>query len=225
MNTINYHPDEEAIIHFSLGKLSEPESLILISHSAYCSICKNKIKKYEDLAGDFLENEDEKDVSDYLLSNTLNQLEDYVDKQDKHSSAVILKSNLSESSIQIPSAIGSYLKERIDLKKWSATINNVRYFDLNFSNSNYKGRIFEIPPGKAMPKHGHKGFETTLVLHGSYTDENGNYRKGDMVTCDDKNVHKPISSEKAGCLCLVISSGSLKFKGLFGSLLNLTNFS
>ena len=88
----------------------------------------------------------------------------------------------------------------------------------------YKGKMIEIPPGKSMPKHSHEGLEATMVFHGGYKDETGDYHKGDMVICSGDEVHSPISSDVTGCLCLVIYSGSLKFKGILGSISNLSKF-
>ena len=84
--------------------------------------------------------------------------------------------------------------------------------------------MLEIPPGKIMPKHSHEGLEATMVFHGGYSDEAGDYNKGDLVILDDNEEHTPISSEETGCICLVVYSGSLKFKGLLGSILNLSRF-
>ena len=30
-------------------------------------------------------------------------------------------------------------------------------YNINFSESDYKGKMLEIPPGKMMPKHSHEG--------------------------------------------------------------------
>ena len=57
-------------------------------------------------------------------------------------------------------------------------------------------------PGKMMPKHGHEGLEATMVFHGGYSDESGDYNKGDLVILEDNEEHTPISSEKTGCICL-----------------------
>ena len=75
-----------------------------------------------------------------------------------------------------------------------------------------------------MPKHGHEALEATLVLHGGYSDETGAYNKGDLVVANSEEVHSPVSAETTGCLCLVVYSGSLQFKGLLGSILNLAKF-
>ena len=32
-----------------------------------------------------------------------------------------------------------------------------------------------------MPKHSHEGVEATMVFHGGYSDEVGDYNKGDLL--------------------------------------------
>ena len=39
-----------------------------------------------------------------------------------------------------------------------------------------------------MPKHGHEALEATLVLHGGYCDEKGDYNKGDLVVAKVKCI-------------------------------------
>ena len=63
-----------------------------------------------------------------------------------------------------------------------------------------------------MPKHSHGGVEATMVFHGGYSDESGNYNKGDLVILEDNEEHTPISSEETGCICLVVYSGSTNLK-------------
>ena len=92
-----------------------------------------------------------------------------------------------------------------------------------FEDKNISGKLLEIPANKSMPKHGHEALEATLVLHGGYSDEKGEYNKGDLVVASNEEVHSPVSAS-SGCICLVVYSGSLQFKGLLGSILNLTRF-
>ena len=75
-----------------------------------------------------------------------------------------------------------------------------------------------------MPTHSHEGIEATMVFQGGYSDEAGDYNKGDLVILSGDDVHSPVSSTDSGCLCLVIYSGSLKFKGILGPILNLSQF-
>ena len=113
---------------------------------------------------------------------------------------------------------------RFNTNNWKSTINNVKYKDIKFKDANISGKLLEIPANKSMPKHGHEALEATLVLHGGYSDEKGDYNKGDLVVASSEEVHSPVSADPSGCICLVVYSGSLQFKGLIGSILNLTKF-
>ena len=224
-NIINKHPTNEMLINYAMGNSDEAEALIIAAHISYCKDCKKDVLEYEKLAGDFLFEQETLQVSPDLFSNILDSIDDieqsgetinYVDTK--------INSSLSRTGIRIPSFVSKYLDAKFDTNDWKTTINNVRYCDLSFKDNNFKGKFLEIPPGKSMPKHGHEGYEATLVIHGGYSDESGHYNKGDLVIANDEQVHSPVASIEKGCLCLVVYSGSIKFKGLLGSILNLSKF-
>ena len=225
MHEINWHPSSEMLLNHSMGKTNEAESLIISSHIAYCSACKAEVAKYENIGGFYLKNHEELKVSKSLWNNLLNKIEDTKqDVEEKNFVDYKIKTRLDQKGVRIPSFLQQYLPNATDTKNWSSAINNVKYYNINFRESVYKGKMLEIPPGKIMPKHSHEGLEATMVFHGGYSDESGDYNKGDLVILDDNEEHTPISSEKTGCICLVIYSGSLKFKGILGSILNLSRF-
>ena len=224
MSKIEHHPSSELLLNYAMGNCKEAESLIISSHIAYCPLCKAEVAKYQSIGGFFLNNQEELNVSKSLWSDLLEKL-DGVDQEDKTTNYIDhkIKTNLCNDSIRIPSFLHHYL-ETSDTNMWSSTINNVKYFNLKFQDISYKGKMLEIPPGKSMPKHSHEGLEATMVFYGGYSDESGNYNKGDLAILSGDEEHSPVSFEKAGCLCLVIYSGSLKFKGILGSILNLSRF-
>ena len=225
MQKINWHPSSEMLLNHAMGNTNEAESLIISSHIAYCAACKAEVAKYENIGGFYLKNHEELNVSKSLWKNLLVKIDD-VEQDSKETNFIDhkLKTRLSENGVRIPSFLHQYLLNASNTKDWSSTINNVRYYNINFSESSYKGKMLEIPPGKIMPKHSHDGTEATMVFHGGYADEVGNYNKGDLVILDDNQEHTPISSDHTGCICLVVYSGSLKFKGILGSILNLSKF-
>jgi putative transcriptional regulator len=222
---IKKHPSYDLLFNHAMGNTAEAESLILSCHIAYCKTCKKELDKLEDIGGVYLENENEVDISKSLWSNVLDQVGelDLEPKKNNYTSNV-LKTFLTDSDIKIPSFLIEYLENKTDTKNWSSAINNVRYYNIEFKNNNFKGKLLEIPNGKSMPKHGHESHEATLVLHGGYSDEKGVYNKGDLVFASRDEVHSPVSSDLEGCICLVVYAGSLKFKGLLGSILNLSKF-
>ena len=222
---IHMHPSSEMLLNQAMGNTSEAESLIILGHAAYCPECKAEIAKYENIGGNYLNTNDTVDVSNDLLDKTLRELDDIEQCTTKRNyTDYRITSSLTSSPIRIPSFISAYLNNSNNTSSWNSAINNVKYANLSFNDKSITGRFLEIPPGKSMPRHGHEGDEATLVLHGGYSDERGSYHKGDLVIANDSEVHSPVSSQETGCLCLVIYSGSLRFKGLLGSILNLSRF-
>ena len=224
MNKINHCPSSTMLLNYAMGNTKEAESLIISSHITYCSACKAEVAKYESIGGFYLKNHEELNVSKSLWNNLLDKI-DNVEQDDIETNYIDykIKTNLTPNNVRVPSFLYQYLKND-DTKNWNSTINNVKYFNIDFADDSYKGKLLEIPPGKSMPTHSHEGIEATMVFHGGYSDEAGDYNKGDLVILSGDDVHSPVSSKDSGCLCLVIYSGSLKFKGILGPILNLSQF-
>ena len=152
MQTINWHPSSEMLLNHAMGNTNEAESLIISSHLTYCAECKAEVAKYENIGGFYLKNHEELNVSESLWNNLLGKLDDL--EQDTHKSNYIdykLKTRLNSNGVRIPSFLHQYLLNASDTQKWNSTINNVKYFNIDFSESSYKGKMLEIPPGKVMP--------------------------------------------------------------------------
>ena len=214
------HPNSDMLLKYAMGNTTEAESLIISCHIAFCPVCKSEIKKYEAIGGYYLTNHKELSVSQDLWKNIIEKI-DITEQDEIQTNYVVhnIKSNLSPNQIKIPSSLSYYLKSDSKTSNWKSTINNVRYKDIHFKDKKISGKLLEIPANKSMPKHGHEALEATLVLHGGYSDEKGDYSKGDLVVASNEEVHSPVSADLTGCLCLVVYSGSLQFKGLLGSIL------
>ncbi|AOZ69378.1 transcriptional regulator [Rhodobacter xanthinilyticus] len=75
-------------------------------------------------------------------------------------------------------------------------------------------RLLYIPPGKAVPEHGHRGLEMTLVLQGSFHDCEGAFARGDLETAHDAIHHQPVAGPGAPCICLAATDAPLRFQAL-----------
>lgn len=72
-------------------------------------------------------------------------------------------------------------------------------------------RLLYIPPGKAVPEHGHRGQELTLVLQGSFSDSEGSFHRGDVETAHDEIDHQPVAGPGLPCICLAATDAPLRF--------------
>jgi putative transcriptional regulator len=80
-------------------------------------------------------------------------------------------------------------------------------------------RLLYIPPGKAVPEHGHQGQELTLVLQGSFSDSAGAFHRGDVEVAHDEIDHQPVAGPGEPCICLAATDAPLRFRALIPRLL------
>ncbi|MBH87942.1 MAG: hypothetical protein CMJ12_02150 [Pelagibacterales bacterium] len=215
---IKHHLHSEILLSYAAGNSSPSESLIVASHITSCSKCRRDVETFEKLGGKLLEISNSVEVDSSSLDNIMSRInnDDYsIDSSDVLGTSDIFKN--------IPVVLQKYLPDGDSLtENWKKGIGGIKYFDIDLgqSNKNTRARMLSIPPGKKLPNHGHEAQELTLVIHGGFSDENGSYDAGDVAIEDENNSHTPISDPKEGCVCLVVYEGKLKFKGLFGPILN-----
>lgn len=80
-------------------------------------------------------------------------------------------------------------------------------------------RLLSIPAGQAVPEHGHRGLELTLVLSGAFADSQGIYRAGDLEVADEDLDHIPVATDEAPCVCIAATDAPLRFHGFIPRLL------
>jgi len=73
-------------------------------------------------------------------------------------------------------------------------------------------RLLYIPAGVAVPDHGHRGIELTLVLQGAFRDATDRFGVGDLEIAGEELVHIPTAEAGADCICLAATDAPLRFK-------------
>ena len=119
---------------------------------------------------------------------------------------------------QLPVALQVHLKDK--QIKWKS-FKDVKVASILPKDNNEKLELIHVMPGAKIPQHTHEGNESFLVLHGSYSDEYGNYKQGSVQVRSDDHNHTPVGDAKTGCIGLAYTHGKIKFSGKFGKLLNL----
>ena len=71
--------------------------------------------------------------------------------------------------------------------------------------------LLRARPGVAIPQHGHRGTELTLVLQGSFFDAEQRYARGDVEEADPEVEHDIRIGDGEECICLALTAGKLRF--------------
>ena len=107
--------------------------------------------------------------------------------------------------------------------KWKQVYKGLNEFTPSIDDKD-ELKLIKMDPGASVPMHSHGGTEYILVIDGSFKDEYGEYKKGDIQINDQNIMHKPTASMETGCICLTITEKDVIFFGRYGSFLNLFTF-
>lgn len=207
MSQIKHHIPEPMLVAYAAGSLEQPFALVVAAHVSLCDECRAGLAAHEAVGGALLEGQALQAVSTSMKDAIFARLDDAPSTE-----SVIAY----ERSGVFPGPVMQALKGMTP--RWKSVGGGVRQTLLR-SDKEGSTRLLYIPPGKAVPDHGHNGIELTLVLQGAFRDETGWFGVGDLEVADDTLEHTPIAEQGAPCICLAATDAPLKFNSLIPRLL------
>ena len=93
--------------------------------------------------------------------------------------------------------------------------------DLDLGTPGYRATLIRVRAGRSFPRHTHLGTELALVLEGSFHDEFGEYKVGDLAIADETVEHRPTAASDQDWLWLRLLEGNrVRLTGPFGRFLD-----
>jgi len=203
----NHHPQDDLLLSYAAGSLSESWSLAIASHLSVCSECRKTLEIAETVGGVLLEDIPDQQLSSATLESVLAQ----IDQPDMEAVSENSQPSATDGSI-FPTVLQKYIGSSVENIPWKTIGAGIRQHLIETPDESGSLRLLRIKAGKSVPNHGHQGRELTLVLSGSYHDGFSTYGAGDMQDADEEIVHKPIVDDGPDCICLVITDAPIIFK-------------
>ena len=203
MNTVAQK--NELIFNYSGGALGDAKSLMVSMYLHLNTLASNNSKIFDNLMAEELFTLEEKAPVTLTYKDCI--------KNDRE-----IQDYKTKSLNPITKLVG-----RLENIKWKSVYKGFQEFNIPLKDKD-KIKLIKMDPGTSVPLHSHNGKEYILVIDGSFCDEYGEYRKGDLQINDHKIKHHPSASEKNGCICLSITESDVVFFGPFSPLLNLFTF-
>jgi putative transcriptional regulator len=210
----HYHPNNELLMQFAAGQLSNALGIMVACHIENCTECRHATHNFEHLGGEILESLDSIEVSPDFVTRTLAKLAESADTATKPS----VKPTMVDS--RLPKPLQRFLPNKLEQLPWHGFTKNIQQFDLPFGDNQYSARFYKIKAGKELPQHTHKGNEYTMVMDGAFSDEAGSYYTGDFILADTQTHHQPRAHANSDCICFAVQDAPLKFTGFWGRMLN-----
>ena len=212
LSNIRHHPKELTLAAYAAGNLDEARAVVIATHLTLCADCRRAALDFAALGGACLE------AAEPVAMNA-SALESFWARagRQERAPAPASMSAANDFSLDAAHPLASYLKDGIDAIEWRAVAPGLSQHVIPAEG--YRPgvlRLLKINPGVRIPKHTHGDEELTLILRGSYSDEVGDFARGDLADLDGDILHAPLATGDEPCVCLIATSAPLRFKSLVG---------
>jgi putative transcriptional regulator len=201
MNMIRHSLPDAMLMGYAAGTLPEAFNLVIAAHVSLNEEARARLGAFEAVGGAVLEDEPCAAMADDSLDQMMARLDGLPQAN--------ARSAMQADEIY-PAPLADYMGRGL---KWQSLGRGVKQAILKTDGA-ASARLLRIPGGQAMPDHGHKGTELTLVLQGAFMDGNRRYGRGDVDVATEETEHTPVAEAGMDCICLAVSDAPLKFHGL-----------
>jgi putative transcriptional regulator len=227
---IKHHPKFELIDSFVKGELPASLAAGISIHAEMCPTCQLRINQLtEQMAESSFEqvsNQEQKTPCsdsvqaiemDIELDQTMEAMLNQITESAPAASATIKPNPVKtikfrDQAFILPRAIQNMPHGK------PTQLGKLTRARLQLNENEIHSSLLHIEPGGSVPEHTHKGFELTVLLAGSFSDEQDEYVKGDFIMLDKSHQHQPQSAQ--GCLCYTVANDALHFTKGINKLLN-----
>ncbi len=204
MTTIRHHLSDQLLMAYAAGQLPEAFSLVVATHVSLCDECRARAGSYDAVGGALLEDAEEIAMGEDALARALARIEgppQATQAEPKRAAGVF------------PAPLADYVGGDLSAVRWRRVGGGVKQAILP-TGKDATARLLFIPAGTAVPDHGHRGMELTLVLQGAFADASDQFGRGDIEIADEEMEHTPVALAGQDCICLAATDAPLRFRGL-----------
>jgi len=154
------------------------------------------------------------EVGDLLLDSVMAKID-----QLPESAEDIVPSTSEMSDVHYPLLVNKLITASESTPTWRRMSASVDVAQFTTGQKEYEVALHKICSGGKTPRHDHGGREFTVVLKGSFSDEQAVYNEGDFLQREAGDVHQPMGAQNGECICLSALAAPIKLSNPFGFLM------
>jgi len=206
---INRHPDPDLLVEYASGSLSIAPCISITTHLQYCKQCCDSVESLGEIGGELLITAEAVPVSDDLFDRILERVESVAEEVTPQASPRHCSDMVSP---QLPEYLQRLLPDgELDWRRLSPSL---KVAPIRVGEQEFELALHRIDAGGKAPEHDHGGKEITVVLTGSFSDEDGVYQPGDFLVREPGNTHRPFAARNQECICLSVLAAPIKLTGM-----------
>lgn len=215
---IRMHPDSDLLVEYAAGSLSLAPCISVTTHLQYCATCCHSVESLKEIGGNMLDAGESMPVSDDLLDKILSCIEATADEDlsTKGSNANHAKCSTAAVEDAIAGDLPDYVRDLLPMRElnWRKLSSSLKVAPLSVGEDKYELALHRINAGGKAPSHDHTGQEITVVLKGSFSDEDGVYQPGDFIVRHPGDEHRPFAARNEECICLSVLEAPIRLTGI-----------
>lgn len=214
--TIKHHLTDQLLTAYAAGNLPEAFSLVVAAHLSLCDECRAQAAALDCVGGAVLERCEAVPLEADSFAATMARIKAGGGTPRDTRLAQTFMASAPQTVVAtyvLPKPVRDYIGGDLDAVRWRPAGGGVRQAILPTGRA-ASARLLHIPAGTAVPDHGHRGMELTLVLSGAFRDQTDRFGPGDVEVADQDLKHTPIADIGADCICLAATDAPLRFSGL-----------
>ena len=214
---ISHHLSDDTLQEYTASSLDPSLEVVIACHLTYCTSCRNRAEMLDATAGALLVSEQAtavKTTADQLMQKAASMGNDMV-------SSIVSNHAVTEPLVSdVPRPLGRLLPAPLESLAWKRLAPGIKQYNLSKQHRKYGAfKLLHLAPGVVLSQHTHNDKELTLVLRGSYQDEIGRFKAGDIADLGDDVVHQPVVDTHESCIALIATQSPVQFSGVMGKLM------
>jgi putative transcriptional regulator len=210
MSSIKHHPSRVMLVDFSAGNLGTAESICVSAHLHFCDQCRNELMRLDQVASKLMSEAEPQIIGEDLFDSVMSKIDALPEDT---------KIRKSDEKSEFPYPVAKLIAETespLDWRRMSSSVDVARF---QTGQNSYEVALHRICAGGKTPHHGHNGTEFTVVLKGSFSDEQAVYSEGDFLLREPGDEHQPMGAQNGECICLSALAAPIKLSSPLGFLM------
>lgn len=212
--SVSHHLTDETIQDYASGSLTMSMETLVACHLTVCHKCRAKVQSAENIGGSVFEGAEPTKVAlsaADLLSRALMMPE--------HAAPVFKP---SEQVVKgVPRPLGRLLPTTLEELDWRRIAPGIKQHNLSDQHRRFGAfQLLHLEPGVVLSAHSHNDRELTYLVQGSYTDEIGQFKQGDIADLDGhEQEHQPVVDSDIPCIALIATHSPVNYSGVVGKIM------
>jgi len=209
---LSHHLTDETLQDYASGVLNSSMETLIACHLTVCPVCRQRADMADAIGGICLDGQNAAPMiasADDILA---------LNKSADSTTSTAAASQLPAGP-GIPRPLARLLPAPLDELPWKSFGPGLKQYNLgNQPRKEGAFKLLSIDPGSRMSKHTHQHRELTFIVSGSYSDELGKFKAGDIADLSADHHHTPYVDSDIPCISLIATDAPVKFDSLFGKI-------